>query len=155
MKTLKFSDKSWHYRFIKKYTDRADYDMDNICAYTRGFIQACLIVLLILAAVTLVSFLLTQILVGVAFSLWYGMFIFSEPAIIAMIVIAVMSIAIGGIAGHVWLKERRYEKRRALREAGVEEVDGFMTNAYKSWKEKWCARVEIVRPEYEEGPAEL
>lgn len=148
MKTLQFSEKSWHYRFIKHYTKNEDYELDNICSYTRCFFQATMVVLLLLILVTFASFCATQVLVGVAFSLWYGMWIFSEVAAFTMVIIAAFATAIGILLlGHK-IKEMNEDRRRS----GV--PDSFVVNAYKSWKDKFCARVEIVRPAVEEGPAE-
>lgn len=151
MQSLKFSVDSWHYRFIKKYTSTHDSDVQDICAYVRAFIKAGLIVLLILAAVTFASFLGTQILVGVAFSLYNWMWIFSPVAEAGMILLTVFSSGIGILAGTEYYKQKSDEKR--WREGP--KPDGFVKNAYKSWKGKYCARVEIIRPEFEDGPAEI
>jgi len=150
MKTLKFSPDSWHYKMIYKYTPARDRDLVDICSYTRYFLFSLLTIGLILLGVTLASFVVSQILVGIGFSLWYGMFIFSEVAQLAMGVIAVLGLAIGFVALMSWFSEKRQEYKEAHRN----DPDGFVKEAYKSWKEKYCARVEIVRPEIEEGPAE-
>ena len=153
MKSLQFSADSWHYKMIYKYTPARDRDLVDICSYTRYFLFSLLTIGLILAGVTLASFILTQILVGIGFSLWHGMLIFSEVAKVSMGVITVLGGAIGIVAFMAWVGD----KHREYKEAHRGEPDGFVKEAYKSWKEKYCARVEIVRPvveEVEEGPAD-
>lgn len=145
MNTLKFSQNSWHYRFIKRYTTREDYQLSDICAYTRGFLVAAFYALLAFAGITLLAFAGTQVLVGIAFSLWNGLWIFSPVAEIAMAALAGVSLLFGSLFAYCWAENYLDERRKERMIRG--EPDGFVTNAYKSWKDKWCARVEIIEIE--------
>jgi hypothetical protein len=75
---------------------------------------------------------------GVVFSFMTGTFFFSEIGLAALMVSG-----IGGTGASIlwcifYLRDLR---RKQIERDGVLDNDGFLTHAYRSWKEKYCVRI--------------
>ncbi len=139
MKTLRFDYDSWHYRFTSRFTQIGYHQKPiDLCSYVRAFFAATLFATLLATLATCVAFALVHVVLGIGFSLFYGLFIFSELAYGTMIFIGgcLIYAAIYFTVG--WIRKRR---NLALYN---EKPDGFVVNAYKSWKDKFCVRVEFT-----------
>lgn len=156
MKTLKFNTDSWHYKFIFRFTDYDAYwnpDID-LCSYVRLFFKAMFVAACVLVGVTLASAIGVDIVLGIVFSLIHGMIIFSPLASIALCVIGIITCAILLMVTWEFVGRTISERRDARIERN--EPDGFVGNAYKSWKDKYCAKIEFdTGRQVEESPSEL
>jgi hypothetical protein len=125
---LTFNSTSLHYKLallggLSKYDDDS-----NICEYTRhGLVIAFL------------GLILSHMLFAVGFSLVYGILIFSDAAIAGF-----MTTSLGLCWFGIWkLADSVKEHRRNAQDESTK-PDGFVKHAYKSWKEKYCVKVEFT-----------
>lgn len=149
MNAIAIKRNSWHYRIATKmaaYRPEWDYetgaDVDDICRYRRHVIGGLFLILLAAVGIAVVGFLLTQFLFGVVFSLLYGAWLFTPAAEAVMLVGGVIVIGVSlfmGLnkAGEMY-HEYKYNKKREAK------PDGFVKQAYNSWKEKYCVKVTFV-----------
>lgn len=128
MREFKFSRKSWHYRLANFGGDRVWRD-DDICNYIRSVISGSILFfgmsLMLLAFATLAAFSVYNAIEWVFFGeelLPYTILFFG---------------VIGGLgliaACAIYLDWRRTHR--------VEKEPGFVGLAYRSWKNKFCAKV--------------
>jgi hypothetical protein len=135
MKSLKFSRDSWHYKLVNS-TGYTVFEGDEVdlCEYTWRvigsiFLQVFLFLLAIILAASVINFLL-----GIGFSLAYGAWLFNELGF-AGLVTSIIALSIWGLTAlTTWRDNRRYREK-------PQKPDGFIKNAYKSHKEKYCHRV--------------
>jgi hypothetical protein len=134
MKTLKLNKNSWHYKFASFYDKDVKYGTD-ICSYTRtlffgfllysflfsvaGFIAGCLLYTIGSWIAYLFGYPLNDIVP--AFTIVYGL---------AFIMIGVC----------VYLSQ--LEQRSWVRDEKPKEP-GFIKLAYRSWKEKFCVKIDF------------
>jgi len=87
MKSITFSQNSWHYKIATAggyypECDSKGNTSGNICEYTgavvRSLIKHLFLVAFFIAAVTFFSFILMQVIFGLAFSFWYGVWMMSS-----------------------------------------------------------------------------
>lgn len=139
MKTLKLNKNSWHYKMVHRHDRFFDeYDLD-ICSYMRkviyGVFMYILATLIVTFAATAGSILIIETILSIAFGIYYGMDLFSEIGAAGILLLFV-----GVIAYMVFSTIKMLTNRvdTAIKH------DGFVKNAYKSYKEKFCARVEFL-----------
>lgn len=133
MKTLTFNRKSWHAKLAKV----AGYDFyhGDVCSYTRHVLGGSLLAAFLAAAAFVVSFLAIHMLLGIAFSLWYGIFLFTDAGVFGLMIGSVIGLITAAHYLNEKLKERRWETRN--------KPDGFVKNAYRGWKDKYCTKIEF------------
>lgn len=149
MDVFKVDQNSLHYRVIKKYTTYYNEPTD-ICQYGRRFLVGCSCICLItaLGALLLVSALDLGFWIYVCMTQTYV-----EPHPTALIGLTLIMIAtMAGVL--IWFDTKRTKRERLRYEArmnGVRLADmdiepkvGFMTTWYRSFKGKYCIRVEVV-----------
>lgn len=143
---LTFDSKSLHYK-LALLGGLSEYDDDsNICEYTRHVMFGMVIVLLIGLLIAFMGTILANMLFAIGFSLTYGMLIFSEAAIAGFIVSTIGAIWFG-----IWkLHDAADEYRRNTRHE-PKKPDGFVKHAYKSWKEKYCVKIEFANKPEDSG----
>jgi ABC-type multidrug transport system permease subunit len=142
MKSLTFNKNSWHY-LIASMVGYAPYEYGNghernICTYSKYVVGGIIVLLVMGAGIAGFGFLFFQVFFGIVFSLIYGMWLMSATGEAALILTGFFgSIALLGLA---WLAH----KRRLERDRFHIRPDGFVKNAYKSWKEKFCLKIEFT-----------
>lgn len=149
MKSLTFNKSSWHYRIATKVSNYSPYDEEydrgdspDICTYSRHVAGALLLLTLGAALFLGISYILIHVVLGIAFSLMTWSFMFTEIGFAGLIALCM----IGFVCGAIYLKNKIEERRnnRRYSNRGVPKPDGFVKNAYKSWKEKYCVRITFV-----------
>lgn len=142
MKSLNFKQSSWHYKLAESvgyFPDMTDdgKEVGDICKYTRAILVACLAGLVCAAVFAGVSFLVIEVIFGLAFSWWYGVWLMSYWGEVTLVVAVAVGVAgtpvYAGIKIAEWIKRRKW--------VNEDKPDGFVKHAYKSWKEKYCARI--------------
>lgn len=145
MKELVFNVNSWHYKLAKWAGYKVYDDQLEICAYTRRVVLGFLLIGLIFVVTYIVALALVEMLFGLFFSLLIGAWIVSTIGEITLIVVSTIIASISLF----WIMEKAsnkyFELKNRLREEKANKPDGFVEHAYKSWKEKYCARIKIVR----------
>lgn len=138
MKTLTFNKTSWHY-IIAAFGGFNEWKDQDLCTYTRRFMLGILKAALFGVLIAGAGFVLAHILLGIAFSIYYGTMLFSLVAEFAILVIYVLSLGLGGAICclYVGTKIHDYANRDSNKE------DNFIKHAYKGWKEKYCVRITI------------
>lgn len=135
MKTIEISSNSWHYRLLREFGVQ---DADDICQYTRRLVL-CLIGCVAfgsLGAVAAGSVLyfagdtIAWIVACIAMMNWLPI---GNGAIVFLgLVFACLVV----FCGPVWYERGTNSIRQKM-------DTPFMRTAYDSWKNKWCARVEV------------
>jgi hypothetical protein len=85
-------------------------------------------------------------LFSIGFSLFYGHWIFTEIGEVMLMIVTLFSLGILGYIIFTRIGEYRNNKNEAYQDAiraGTipKPVDGFVKNAYKSWKQKYCVQI--------------
>ena len=142
MKTLNFNKDSIHYRLANISGDFSQLDDHDLCSYTRYVMAGFLISMLILFLGVVAWHLLVSAVLGVIFSLVYGMLIFTHSGVVGSFIILFFTTFFGILYILQYRKDRKRAKAKMNRELGVPpKPDSFLVNAYKGWKEKYCVRV--------------
>lgn len=143
---LTFDSKSLHYK-LALLGGLSEYDDDsNICEYTRHVMFGMVIALLIGLLIAFMGTILANMVFAVGFSLVYGMLIYSEAASAGFFVSTIGTIWFG-----IWkLSESAKEHRNKTRNE-PKKPDGFVKHAYKSWKEKYCVKIEFANKSEDSG----
>jgi hypothetical protein len=138
MKTLKFKKTSWHYELASKAGFR-DYDSQDLCTYITHIFWAFVAIFFIIGASSILGAILIHTVLGAIFSFIAGSFIFTETGVAGLI----LTVA-GVLFGFVWcvFEGFRIAKRKAEKTYG-NNPDSFVANAYRSWKDKMCFKIEI------------
>ena len=134
MEKIKINRDSWHYKIADAF-DTA-YKCDDICSYNRKIIKN-LIAFAILATLGIaVLASISQALVGLVFALIYGLDILTPWSEAVLIVVSVflgsLSVVMVGNSIADYFYYRKQEKKK----------DMFLSEAYRAFKEKYCARIE-------------
>ena len=144
MKSLTFSKNSWHYYLAKLAYDKP-YDevlsdvCPDICTYMRYVALGLFILLGMGVVIAAAGFILSHVILGIIFSLFYGVLMFTPEAIAALLLGTILGV---GFLSHKLFKMRQ-EKLLSTEYRNRIRHDGFAKNAYKSWKEKFCVKVEF------------
>lgn len=150
MRQLTFNETSWHYRLAKfgglelGYYNRTT----DICTYMRKCMLGIMFGLLAFIAILLVSTLTIHFLVGLAFSLWAGVWLMSSLGEIGMVIYCAVAVVTVVIFICASLGEWRQHRRMKMMNEEPR-PDGFIREAYKSWKGKYCLPITIVDPNAE------
>lgn len=136
MKPLVFRKGSWHYKLasITRNLDIFGNDMD-ICSYTKAVFAGILVILIAALIIALAGHLFFHMVFGVITSIVMGQIILTESAVIGIIAICLALVIYGIDSLLTWSERRRFAPRKP---------DGFVKNAYKSWKDRYCFKVTFV-----------
>jgi hypothetical protein len=137
MKSLRFSRDSWHYKLVNAtgYGIGIGEEID-LCGYTWRVIGTILLFALLSLIAVGVGVLVIHFLLGIGFSLAYGAWLFNDIGF-AGFVISIFAFSTWAVTKlNEWQNNRRYREK-------PKKPDGFIKNAYKSTKEKYCARVKF------------
>lgn len=132
MKTLKFSKNSWHYKLARFGDEFSERDLSNICSYTRAFLWGTLLFSLFTVFILGIVVMHGEAIGYVAAMIAQGTFI--EPDTLAGIclMLYIAAFTLGLII---------YATRTVCEHEFKE--DNFVVNAYHSFKDKYCVRVEV------------
>lgn len=151
MKTLKFSKKSWHYQMAiaagyhpgrsrdpvtGEYTEK----FGDICSYYTAVVKWFAVMALSMVVLIAVSVVTFEFLFGVVFSLYYWSFMFSGIGTAALVVIMVLGaamLALFALGVVIGVKD-------AIKDNIKAKPDSFVSSAYRSWKDKFCSRIEFI-----------
>lgn len=138
MKTFKINTNSWHYQLVRFDLDMQKGNDINFCKYVALVFADCLWLLgLFVAALSVALFIGSTIfpqdgfhpLIGGLIEIFAGVvFISSITTILGFIV----------VYGSKLIKPRDGKKTR------VEKQPSFIRQAYSSWKNKYCMKIEFV-----------
>ena len=128
MQTLTFDKRSWHYA-IAKFGGFDGWEDQDLCTYTGKFTRGLFGAFLLGLVIALVGFGLAHFVFGVIFSIIAGAFVMSEIGIVFGT--ALLLIALFVVIGFATEKYKNQTRK----------PDGFIKNAYKGWKEKYCIKI--------------
>ena len=135
MKTLKFNRDSWHYKLVNKVLEfNAVYDHADICSYTRKVLLAMLVLVLYSVAVLLTIYLAGNFFGYIVASIINFTFIDPNPEA----VIVGMFLFMGAVC---WLARIIANQTPRVSD---KISDIFIGEAYKSFKGKYCAKIEFT-----------
>ena len=146
MKPFVFNKDSWHYWVATELTSFSKFKTEtNICEYTRAVLKGAFWAAVGLAVALGLIYWVVITLVWWVVVLQHGFFDASAPIILSAIVgiFSVGALVAEGVPW-LWKKARRklYDSQQTKREKV--KTDNFITEAYRSWKEKTCVRVTLV-----------
>lgn len=132
MKPLIFNKDSWHYRIASKY---GNFDPKNsdICSYGRRIFLGLLMISLIILSILILGIMNIDLFLGIVFSFICGSFVVGMAGQ-AMICFYIILASFISAHKYVKWKKNRYENYRC-------KSDGYLINAYKSWKDKFCLQI--------------
>ena len=135
MNTIKLNRNSWHYKLVNLLTSYLDTDHPDICGYRSALLMSFVWILLILICATLTMDVVCDTLIGLSFSLFYGQWMLSVMAQVTIMM--AMAIIAGAFSVYMlrWLSTKRTSPKAD---------PGFVRQAFRSWKDKYCSRIEIV-----------
>jgi uncharacterized membrane protein YdbT with pleckstrin-like domain len=135
VKTLNFSKTSWHFCIATKLGGYvAHYDADDICTYSKHFMIGLVTMFAIAMGIAILGFLAWNFIFGVIFSLVYWTWLFNDLAYIVIFAIIGLIFTCLLIGGSWWI---------VYGEPMIKQ-DSFVRNAYKSWKEKYCIKIDFT-----------
>ena len=126
MNTIKLNRNSWHYRLYEYYANNY-HEPNDICVYTQNVILGAITVFFITLVAIVASFAVGDFLLWSYFNLFVGSVGMETPAAIFLIFSA-FAVIIFGIGTF-----QDYSKFH----------DNFVTSAYRSYKDKYCVKVEV------------
>lgn len=136
MKAICLSNKSWHYRLARFGDPFKQRNLSDICCYTRALMIGSL---LLLGASTLCLILLWSLgdlIAWIATMIVMQTFINMSP---------MATLSSGGILGMLFVGILSSITDKRKNRPAEQQGPGFVSVAYYSWKDKWCAPV-IVYP---------
>lgn len=140
MKTFTMKRDTWHYKMAV--IGRARFDTDgniDFCSYLSAVFQTALVGLLVIFLGLIVAYPIVSMFMGIAFSLYYGLWIFTEAGIAGIVI----TTAIGMIAVMVmisrWAETKKEQSRLNPQEPG------FFRLAYNKFKDKACVKITFER----------
>jgi phosphate/sulfate permease len=135
MKTLTFNRDSWHYKLVNKvFGFNADYDHADICSYTKKVLLAMFIIVVLAAAVLFGIYLAGNFIGYIVASIINFTFIDPNPE---SVIVGTLLI----IGASCWLAHIISNKTSSV---SHKISDSFIGEAYKSFKGKYCAKIEFT-----------
>ena len=125
--------KSWHYRLASKYPEMRP--GDDICAYSRSVLRGLIVACFIVIAISAVLAMLIDTLLFLYFIITGPLI---QPHELAIAFMAIMAV-IAYIFGSSMLDEWEHRRARAVKDHISS--PSFITQAYNSWKEKYCVKL--------------
>ena len=122
-----------------------DFDPDDnhdLCSYTKYVLCGFVLSMMVLALGIGAWHLLVSTVLAVVFSVMYGTLIYDVFALAGGTFISFALLITIFVFSSNYLDEHRRARKKKVRELGLPpKPDGFLVNAYKGWKEKYCVRV--------------
>jgi hypothetical protein len=152
MKEISIKRNSWHYVLasrVAEYTPRWDYNLDcatdDICRYRKHVLAAMFILTLFAAVIALIGTIFFHVVFGIVFSLIYGAWLFTVLGEATLLVLSITGAVTGGfhLVNKAIVAYRHHKAGRVVREKPI----GFVKQAYKSWRDKYCVPVKFVDAE--------
>jgi hypothetical protein len=146
MKTLKFNKNSWHYKLaeaagyspaaeLDEVTGEWSYKTGEICSYSRYVGSWFLMAAFLLMLAYLAMHITVNFLFGVVFSIMYMTMLFNGAGFVGLFIFCIASaFAIAALVIN-WAKKSTQKT--------LDNPDSFIGNAYRSWKDKFCAKIEF------------
>ena len=134
MKTLQFDKNSWHYT-IAKFGGFNGWSDHDLCTYTHKFMKGLFFSAIIGIFIAIVGFGLSNLVFGIIFSIIAGTWVTTEVGNVFGLILLLLSLFVA-----VGVSAEKYMESRKLR---LRKPDGFVKNAYKGWKEKFCIKINI------------
>ena len=128
---LNFKVNSWHHQ-ISKFGGLNYMPNTDMCEYVKRFTFGILLMLLLIVIGSLTGALVIETVLGLAFSLFFGVWIMSAAGEILLITLAACVICVS-TAGSYAFTRRSVDK--------VKNKDNFVANAYRGLKDKYCAKI--------------
>lgn len=143
MKSFTINRTSWHYKLIREFGISGMQDMPtDICSYLRALVKGAFfgsIVLVFLLMLTIVLMkMMVDMLMGIAFSIYYQQLIFTDAGFSGAILFGLM------FAAFVIFRLLRYTYQRPHKSMTVKsKPPGFIRTAYQSIKGKYCIKLDF------------
>ena len=151
MKPLVLSKNSWHYKLVTRVTTYGRYGIKgDICEYVRCLLGSILVISVITVLSIAVLDPFVHMILGIGFSVWMGTWFFTDLGILGLIITFVAGLVFV-IRWLVEAFERRSYNRRKERLYGEPKPDGFIKSAYKSWKGKYCLKIEFAEDNHDDN----
>ena len=139
MKNIIFNQNSWHYYLANRIGNYHPYyrpygygDSTDICTYSRFVLWGIIKLFMFGIMFAVVSHIMIHIMFGIWFSFMLHTFFFSETAIVGLMFLGIIFVILLFCWYDELIAHRRYDK-----------PDNFLTQTYKSWKEKFCVKIEF------------
>jgi len=139
MKTIEINQMSWHYKLANFAVTNYDleYRCNDVCDYTRKVLFGAFVFLIacvcgIMASVMFV-WMFADTLAWIVASIVQGGFIYPNPPTIALLVVLALFTVIGAL----------YSIPKGFAAINRTVDIPFVKTAYRSWKDKWCAKIEF------------
>jgi len=133
MKTFDVNKKSWHYKLSKFGENRYDVDADDICSYTRNVIYGMFASSLCIIGICIGLYAAGDFIAWLIACIQYSSFL--HPQLGAIIIVDAI-----GVIFMVVL----YSGTSVFFSCQREKEGSFVHTAYKSWKDKYCIKVNIL-----------
>ena len=146
MKSFVINRNSYHYLLATRggfeeancWGNPYEYDF---CQYSRKVLKGALNSLIVLALISALAFGVVHILMGIGFSLFYGMFVFSDLAKFTSALILGITGGVGVLYLCITTREKLDQHREKIRKGNSQ--PGFIIQTINSWKDRYCLRVEF------------
>lgn len=143
MTSLEFKRDSWHYKIAKSAGLKTYGGETDMCTYLRHFGMGVLMWTFLSTLVVFIAACFVDLSMAIMVSFMFGSLVtLSGMAILAVLIISVVlliGVATLIIAAVAWAIEKLAKRSRSKKE------DGFISNAYKGWKEKYCAKIQFAK----------
>ena len=135
MQTLTFDKRSWHYA-IAKFGGFNSWSDQDLCTYTGKFTRGLFGAFLLGLVIALLGFGLSHLVLGIIFSIIAGAWVTSEVGTVFGLILLLLSLFVAvGVSVEKYKESREFHPRKP---------DGFVKNAYRGWKEKFCIKIKVV-----------
>jgi hypothetical protein len=135
MKTLKFNRDSWHYKLVNiVFGFNANYDRADICSYTRKVLLAMFVVTLIAVIILFGIYLAGNFIGYIIASIINSTIIDPDPEFVIVGTLLIIGTCF-------WLAPIIANKTHRV---SYKISDSFIGEAYKSFKGKYCAKIEFT-----------
>ena len=133
MKTIKFKTDSWHYKFVSQWDPIVVHRTGgtDICSYVRALMLGLTVMALLFGILGLFAGVLLY-----AIGNWIGYFLFGYALSEGTPFVTIIYACFGAF---IWYNQ--WKENRVVNEK--EKEPGFIRLAYRSWKDKFCAKVEF------------
>ena len=145
MRSATFSRKSWHYRLASVYSDGNDYNMRNICSYTRKVLKGLILAAFIVGLFSFISFpfggVVLYIVACLQTGLWFNPFDYTshmDKIIDVWVLFISIYIFVGTIMGIVY---GVYFCFRSIRKTTP--MPSAVSEMYEAFHDKTCFRVNL------------
>jgi hypothetical protein len=140
MKELNFNKKSWHFFLANMNGSQQHKQSTDLCSYTRNALIGAFIAVLCTIIFAFSAYIVVNMLFALVFSIAYSAVIMTEAAFVgwmAAFCILMYLLLISVIEAASNRRMNRVERNFKSK------PDGFIVNAYKGFKDKFCVKVNL------------